>query len=82
MFKIWLNFNTRTLHNVIHIMVCELFSDAMKPFQNIDPKNFRGYTALFCFGKQQGQGITTLIYSMFSMHTFLIYFSNVQWHSL
>ena len=29
MFKIWLNFNTRTLH----ILVCELFSDAMKPFQ-------------------------------------------------
>ena len=28
-FKIWLNFNTRSLH----ILVCELFSDAMKPFQ-------------------------------------------------
>ena len=27
--KIWLNFNTRSLH----ILVCEIFSDAMKPFQ-------------------------------------------------
>ena len=50
--------------------------------ETLTQKNFAATPHYSVLEISKGQGITSLIYSMFSMHTFLIYFSNVQWHSL